>query len=434
MRRICRAPSAALWIRRVRLRLHLTLSPFDSIMPLASIGRFIICCALAAVAATFGSGCNGSTGPSNQGRAVVIAIGGESPSVAVVDAAAGYVIARPGPVPVYKVAATSSLDGTSIFFVAADQSGAELFALDGRTYTLAPWLPMDSPVSPQQLDGLWIRGRSLALTPDGTRLLAGGAFSSDPRQTVAPDGELIAALDVRTRRVVGTVGPLQVRGPVSMATLPPGSALSGGGVLAIGSRTLYGSERPTLDRLFVIDAATLAVVDSAVIAPAQPASDVLLGQVLGSPDGRRAYVTDAAGSVYVYDLVSRRVTHDVQFANPVSIAIAPDGQRIYATDGGNLTSSPGTGMVNVMDADLNRLPPIDLRGLALLDGVTPALGAPAIDSAGSRLYVAAGTSSIGPTFGSQPLRILEVDLQKRILIRAVPLNDFGGAWLFLTQR
>jgi DNA-binding beta-propeller fold protein YncE len=364
----------------------------------------------------------------------VIAIGGESASVAVVDAASGKVAARPGPVPIYKTAATPSPDGTTIYFVAADQAGAKLFALDARTHELVLWLSLDSPVSPQQLDGVWIRGRALSLTPDGTRLLVGGAFLSDPTKAVGTEGEVIAVLDVQTRRLVGTVDPLQVRGSVSMAMLPRGAALSAGGVVAIGSRTVHRSARPTLDQLFVIDAATLAVIDSALIAPSRQDSDVLLGQVLASPDGGRAYVTDVAGSIYVYDLVTRRVTRSVRFPNRVSITIAPDGQRIYATNGGNLFDSPGAGVIYVMDADLQPLPTIDLRDHALLDRVTPALGAPVVGSAHPKLYVAAGTSSIGPLFGSQPLRILEVDLHTRELNRAIPLNDFGRAWLFLTHR
>lgn len=113
------------------------------------------------------------------------------------------------------------------------------------------------------------------------------------------------------------------------------------------------------------------------------------------------------------------------------IAFSLDGRTIYVTDGGDLFDTPGSGQIAVFDADLNPQPPIDLRTSAAVNGHPPSMHGAAGSSDGRMLYVAAGTPSRGPLYGSQPARLLVIDCSTRRLLRAIPLNDWAPAGIYV---
>jgi DNA-binding beta-propeller fold protein YncE len=390
---------------------------------------------LTLVGSALAAACTGATVPRPAGEVVAV-IGGEKPSIAVVDAAAGSVAARPGPMQPFKDAAALAPDTQTLRVVAVGRGGRELVAIDARTLRISSRLALNSPVASHQLDSLYIGGTALAFSPDGTRLFVGNAYRVNPSANPPPDGEAVAVLDANATHVLGTVGPIQVVEGAGLAQLPPGAARAAGGVLAIGTRLRSASGQPTQSQLFVIDPGTLAVVDSAVFRPpgagATSAPDTLT-QVVPAPDGRSVYVVGRSGLLYHYDLVARTVLATTPIPNG-AVAVAPDGQTLYVTDAGDFFNTPGSGLVEVFGPNLEPRPPIDLRTVAAAaNGQAPSTTGAAVSLDGSRLYVATGTASIGPLFPVQPLRLLIIDRASGALLRAVPVDDFGGATLIVVR-
>ena len=373
------------------------------------------------------AGCDHSVAPIEAPGPQLIAIGGESNTVPIVDEGLGRVVAQLGPVASFKGPSAALPASHTVAFVAADSTGRALIGVDLQIRVLTTLLRLDSPVARHQQDGVWIRGGGLAFGPTGRQAFLGSTFKTDPDAAVA-DTEFIGVVDLQSGHVNAAI-PFQIRGPSSLATIAPSAALPRGGIAALGSRRPFGSVPAAPEMLIVIDAGSFAVVDSAMLEGSTEATSSLLRQVVVAPDGSAAYATSQDGRVFVYDLVRHTVSHSAQMG-PTSLGIAPDGQRLYATNGGTLVDSPGSGVILMMTPDLRVVDSVDLRNMAALDRVVPALGVPVIDDTGQSLFVAAGTSSIGPVFGTQPLRVLQVDLTSHRLVSAIPLGEYGGAALF----
>jgi DNA-binding beta-propeller fold protein YncE len=153
--------------------------------------------------------------------------------------------------------------------------------------------------------------------------------------------------------------------------------------------------------------------------------------VFPARDGRTVYLT-SVDSMYRFDLVAKEVLARTSLPGlSGGITISPDGRTIYATDGGDSFNSPGSGKIAVFDADLNPQPPIDLGTSAAVNGQPPSMQGAAVSSDGRMLYVAAGTPSRGPLYGPQPARLLVVDCSTRRLLRAIPLNDWAPAGVYV---
>jgi hypothetical protein len=375
--------------------------------------------------------CDRSVSPTLSPGPQLIAIGGESGSVRIVDEGLGRIVAELGPVARYAGPAAAIPGSHTIAFIAVDSSGRTLVGVDAQTQTLTTLIRLDSPVARHQVDSVWIRAGGMAFDATGQHAVLGSAYKTDPDGAVVPDTEFVAVVDLRSGHLMATI-PFQVRGASALAAIAPNAVFPRGGIVALGSRRPLGSVAQTPDMLIVIDAGTFAVVDSATLQASTQVSRNLLRQVVVARDGSAAFITSDDGRVFAYDLVNHVVAHSVQMS-PASLAVAPDGQRLYATNGGSLIDSPGSGVILVMTPDLRIVDSIDLRNLAALDHVVPALGDPLIDDAGTTLFLAAGTSSIGPLFGTQPLRVLRVDLASRKLVSAIPLGDYGGAELFFVR-
>ena len=133
------------------------------------------------------------------------------------------------------------------------------------------------------------------------------------------------------------------------------------------------------DALWIIDSGTHAVVG-----PAIAAGDAPVG-VAVTPDGRRAYVTNAAvAQVSVVVLGVRALHNPVPVGpGPAGIAVAPDGTRVYVADQGNLVD-PST--VTVVATATNQVIASPLGSVGPSDI--------AISPDGARAYVA-NFSSLG---------------------------------------
>ncbi|MGH7649703.1 MAG: YncE family protein [Gemmatimonadaceae bacterium] len=275
----------------------------------------------------------------------------------------------------------------------------------------------------------------MAFSPDGAKLFAAGAFPNNPWANLPPpDGEFIAVLDAQLDTVLARIGPLQARQTFGLATLPAGSAAPHGAILAVGSRRRQGAgPGNTVDQLWVIDPTTYAVIDSLQPEPSPPAGqDALLTQVVASPDGEHAYVVSDTRVIYECDLAAHVTVASAPARGTGQLAIAPDGETLYLTDQGDYFDTPGFGQVFVYGADLSQRPPIDLR--PAFGGGVPVTHGIAVSPSDTLLYVATGTGSLGPNYGTQPLQLLIIDLTGHAPIRKVPMGGYGTATLQVLSR
>lgn len=376
--------------------------------------------------------CHDAAAPVHAGE-LVVAVGGTRTSIAGVDGIAGRVVARADGIPASKVAAALAPDSSMVYAVGVGRSGRELVALTAGTMRFAWHQPLYSPVALYELDGLWLGGTALAVSPDGSRLFVGGAYLDDPRNGLAADREAIAVLDAGSRHLIGTVGPLQVAEGDGLTTVPPCSAAPHGLIAAVGTRFRYESGQPSQSLLVTIDPATLAVIDTALVGPpGMPGGADTLRAVTAGPVGCVVYLLSWRGMLYEYDLVAHRVLAATPAA-PGSIAVSSDGQTVYVTSYGYGLEAPGSGMVQVFGPNLEPGTPIDLRNRAELGGGTPVSSGASLSADGTRLYVATGTAEIGTLYPRQPLRIAVIDRATGELMRAIPLDDWGGARLFVAR-
>lgn len=134
--------------------------------------------------------------------------------------------------------------------------------------------------------------------------------------------------------------------------------------------------------------ATVAIGNSSSSSATETAS--YPQQVAISPDGSRAYVTDASTSVWVVDTSHNSVAGKIEFGtDPVAIVMSPDGKSIYVTAvtcGDLLCSGPSNppqmASVEVIDTATASLKAIITFEFGL-SGI-------AISPDGSRVYVAQG--------------------------------------------
>lgn len=377
--------------------------------------------------------CSDALTPHEHGDLVVVD-GGEGASIALVDVARDRVAGRLAPIPRFKGPGLTSPDRSTSLFKAGDGTGAWIFDVQVQSLSSAREARIDAPGATHPIDSLYVNAYAMAFSPDGTRLFASGAFLDPWPILPPPDGEFIAVLDPQLTTVLARIGPLQARQTFGLATLPPGPVARRGAILAVGSRRRQGEgSGNTIDQLWVIDPTTYAIIDSLQPEPNPAAGrDVLLTQVVASPDGQHAYVVSDAGVIYECDLAAHATIASVPAFGTGQLAIAPDGQTLYLTDQGDYFDTPGSGQVFVYGSDLSPRPPIDLR--PTFGGGVPATHGIAVSPSDTLLYVATGTGSLGPNYGPQPLQLLIIDLTGHTPIRKVPLHDYGTATLQVLAR
>lgn len=383
---------------------------------------------LLALTLSFGlAACSDAAGPFRGSREAVFAVGGEGSSIFVIDPAAGRVLARPGPLPWFKESPVISPDSSGLYFLSFDQNGAAIYAMDANTFRLQRWLAIDSPAARHTLDGLWLHGTIMGVSPAGG-LLYIHAYSIDPAKNPPLDDGRLALIDMTTRRVASTIGPFDELHGTDV--LPPGPVAPKGAILVVGSR--LREQVPSLSWLFVIDPESRSVIDSVAVTPPNPGRGGTLSGVLASPDGRRVYLRGSNGTLYGYDLVARQVIGTAKlWGGGSSLAISPDGEHLYSVDGGMPELFiPSSDSVQVFDAaDLTALPSIFLGGQAALNDTIPLVHNVTVSGDGKWLYLAAGGSHITGI----PLRLLVMDRETGVITRVIPMGETGRVGLVVVH-
>lgn len=375
---------------------------------------------LLGVACSALTACSDTSAPNAAPRELLFAVGGEGNSIFVIDPVAGEVIARPGPLPLDKGQPVLSPDSATLFFVADDQSGAGIYALDTRTLRAPLWLDLGTPSARPVHDGVWFSGGLMAMVPSEPALYL-TAYSAPAQSDPPLDDGRIALVDTGTQRVTTTIGPLD--DITGSAFLPPGAVAPDGALLVVGSR--LRSQRPSLSWLFVIDPATHAIIDSAAVNAPNPAGGATLRGVVASPDGRHVYLAGADATLYGYDLVEHRIVGSAPLDGG-SLTISPDGQRLYAVNPGMpVIFIPPSDSVQVFDATtITPLPSINLAGNPAF-GSGPQVMSIRVSRDGKWLYLASG----GPHLSGQPLRVVVMDRATDSVVHVIQLGDYGNVAL-----
>jgi hypothetical protein len=317
-----------------------------------------------------------------------------------------------------------SPDSSTVFVVAFDESTTrELIAVDTRKLLVKWREKLSNAIDPrhERFAGMAVYGDlAFSVSPDGRRIF----LASATRDGVTGVG----VLDAESRNALGMIGPLRVQ-PGGISRIPPSPMMPAGATLMIGRRSSAPSER---DWLFIINPATLDVIDSAAVAPPSGDAGPTLFQVVGHRDGRHAYLVSRT-VVYRYDLLLRVVDATAPRQSNGYLVLSTDGTQLYMTDPGDRFNTPGTGHLYVYDADLGVKPPLDLRSMGVA-GEVPVIASAAVGANSDTIYVATGTASRGPTFGTQPLRLLVVHRNDGRLLTSIRLDDWNPGPVFVQPR
>src|SRR5882757_7750987 len=233
------------------------------------------------------------------------------------DGTRAYVLGASGSVSLVDTTTNTRIGGTTMYVAGSDPRAIAISADGTRLYVtsagldqltvidtariLDPSAVANIPVTEDPVD--------VVLSPDGTRAYVLGASGS------------VSLVDTTTNtRIGGTT--MYVAGSDQMAR-----ALS-----ADGTRLYVTSAG--LDQLTVID--TARILDPSAVANIPVTEDPV--DVVLSPDGTRAYVLGASGSVSLVDTTTNTriggTTMYVAGSDPRAIAIGADGTRLYVTSAG----------------------------------------------------------------------------------------------------
>jgi hypothetical protein len=292
------------------------------------------------------------------------------------------------------------------YFTALAGSGRELLAVDLTAAALTWRVPIIDIAHPVTYNGIQLAGDPMGLTPDNTSLIMGARRN---------DTSGIATFVVATRTVGVFRGPLDVLG---LSGLPASGTIAA--MVKTGTRPGGG----VTNSLVILDPTDLHTLDS--IALPAPHQDPL--NVVEAPGGDRIYLANE-GRLYLYSRQQRTVLASVLRPALGDVAVSPDGQLVVLSDHGTFPEDPGSGKLYVFNALLESQRVIDLASASLVGNpvVTSQLS---FSRDGRWLFVAAGTTSIGPLYGAQRARVLVIDTATLQLVRAIPLNDWGFVRLF----
>jgi hypothetical protein len=308
-------------------------------------------------------------------------------------------------------------DRATLYLVAFDSyTDRELIALDMRALAITRRLPLAQLEEKSHLQNLSLRGdQAIAVSADGTRLVIHGA-----RNGIRG----LAILDARTGIPLEWIDSLSVS-PHGIVTLPATPSSPSGAFAIVATRTHAESNT---GYLFIVDALTFTVRDSASLGPTTSAPSGGLGQAVASPDGRRVYVS-TSDRLLAYDIVGQQITASTPLPSRGHLTISPSGTTLYLTDPGDGRNYPGSGLIYVFGPLLEPRTPIVLPRVK--DDIEETTTWAAVGRDDRTLYVSAGVPRVGPLFPGASARLLVIDLETRRITASIPLSKEGPGPVFV---
>jgi hypothetical protein len=359
----------------------------------------------------------GGLGPAVGDQVIVASF--DSPDFVVVSTNPARVVARPGPYPVNKVSFVPSHDGRMFYFAAADSATpARILGVDIASFATI-WRDTTISHVDQGFDIYGVQG--LAASVDGRLLYVASAYRASDVGFTMPG---IVAIDTATHARTAFAAPFFVE-PNTLVAIPPSSGFPAGALLVSAQRQQNAHQ----DWLFVLDPITLAVQDSAAIAPPNNNGASLI-QIVPAPDGKSVYV-EGATALYKYDLVTRTTIATAPLPSYGDLVPASDGSAVYLSDAGYGFDFLGSGFLFVFGPNLERRAPIDLRTQGAVNGHPPQTRAMVLSQDNKRLYVTAGTAEYGPVYPSEPGRLFVIDVASKTVLATVLINEWSLGGILL---
>jgi hypothetical protein len=360
----------------------------------------LVLCVTAALSISCGSPVNPSV------RADLAVVGGESHRVTYLNAEmTGPTAAAPfsiGPV----LASAYDESSRTGYFTASSETGSELLAVNFVSNEIQWRTPIADVANPVLYDDVQLVGAPMTLLPGNSTLIMRAIHNN----TIG-----IATFDLGTLTLGVFRGPLDVLGF---------SALRFSGDVAAVIKTGEHGDGRVSSSILILDPGNLHTLDS--IAPAQPYEDPFLP--IEAPGGDLLFTGNYA-NIYVYSRQQRRVLVSTERPAQGDMAVSTNGQLVVLSDGGTFPDDPGSGKLFVFHRSMQLLRVIDLtpQRRTVWPLVTSHL---TFSPDGRWLYVAAGTPSIGPIYGAQPVQVLVIEATTFQVVRAIPLEDWGFVKLF----
>ncbi len=372
----------------------------------------------ALLAAALSVSCRSATAPALGDATTAVIVSTDTADLAVVDPRLGRITDRIGPLSGMKSKGAVSPDHNTLYLLSFDDPTTELVAIDTRALHVQWRLQLATLEDHALHDSLPVSlGAAMAVTPDGSQLVTRAADTQ---------GEGVAVIDLESRAVVDFI-PLGT--VMDVAAEVPSTELPNGAILVAAVRQTGPALYSGL--FFVLDGRTLAIRDSVILTPATDDPTGGMQQVLGAPDGRHAYVVGL--QQFRYDLVDQRLTDSVATPSIGQLAITADGNTLYRGDAGSF-DSPGTGEIFVYGADLTQKTPINITQIAPSPGSgnAPVITGNVVPNAdGKLLYVATGTPRASGFGAFEPTRLLVIDPQADVLVKAVAVPGYSPLVVFV---
>jgi len=292
------------------------------------------------------------------------------------------------------------------YFTVSSGTGTELLAVAFVSNGIEWRTPISDVANPVLYDGVQLVGAPMALLPGNATLIM---------RAVRNGVVGIATFAVANRALGVFRGPLDV---LNFAALP-----HSGHVAAVIKTGLREDGRAS-SSILILDPRDLHTLDS--IAPAPPNEDPFLP--FEAPGGDLLF-TGNSTNIYAYSRQQRRVLGSTERPVVGEMALSPNGQIVVLSDAGTFPDDPGSGRLFVFHRSLQLVRVIDLTTYSLT-GFPVVTSHLSFSPDGRRLYVAAGTASIGPVYGAQPVQVLVIEATTFQVIRAIPLYDWGFVRLF----
>ena len=292
------------------------------------------------------------------------------------------------------------------YFTVSSGTERDLLAVNFATNWIEWRRPLAEAGHPVLYSGVQLIGAPMAMLPGKGALIV---------RAIRDGTAGIATFDVGRRKLGAFRGPLDV---LDFSALPHSGDVAA--VIKTGQR----DDGRASSSILILDPEDLHTLDS--IAPAWPNEDPFLP--IEAPGGDLLF-TGNYTNIYAYSRQQRAVLGSTERPALGEMALSPNGQILVLSDAGTFPDDPGSGRLFVFHRSLQLVRLIDLT--AQQRTVWPLVTSHMSFSPDGRwLYVAAGTPSVGPVYGAQPVQVLVIEATTFQVIRAIVLEDFGFVKLF----